>query len=73
MQMSLRKLGIVMGRVGYKMSMKRVCGMTGETGGRMAGRMAVYDFINDFIQRFHSSVKVIKLIYSVRIKCLVYV
>ena len=45
MQMSLGKLGIVMGRVGYKMSMKRVCGMTGETGGLDLGLDQSQDFL----------------------------
>ena len=45
MQISLGKLGIVVPRAGFKSRMKRVCGMTGDKGGRMAGRMALIDFI----------------------------
>ena len=45
MQMNLRKLGIVVPRRGFKSRMKRVCGMTGETGGLDLGLDQSQDFL----------------------------
>ena len=68
----LGKVGDCGGSRGVYMSMKRTYGHSGGMGAWIWAWMFTTSTTTSFNDFIHSSIKVIKLIYSVRINCLVY-